>query len=280
MKSQGIPLIKERRFELLVDSLKCPNDNKYERTRQIDCVLQVYNKKTREYEKSIFRGIVIPTLGKLGLIVNYGRMVKPSENGHLLIIARELGEELYKAAKTQVIIDIDREMFGFMEVINGTGPNSKDVLLRLMDLSPPTSSEKQKRERVRNWLKILSANNLIIDSEDFITLNSETIWKCDSQSSKIVNMYAELKGEILKGYSVLADRTYGIVDIEELRIITSESCLKKYKLIVTRKVFDQILGKVIKNETRLKITLGHSMGKGEKLFKLDGEYYRTIHIKG
>lgn len=279
MKCKGTPLIKERRSERLFKSLLCIDNNRYNRSEQVSCVLKLYDNAPKNKEKSIFRGMVIPTLGKLGLILDYGKMVKPSENGRLLLLGKLLGNDISKFVEGQILADLDLETFHFLDIIEKEGPEKLKVMEKLLALTTGDCPDKQKLERVNNWLTLLDKGELVKKSRESITLNLDFLNTLHQQNEEALKKIKEFRHETLSTYSKLAKETQGIVDIEEIRIEVCGSFLKKYNRVVTKRIFDQMLSDLIREETKLIITLGHSMGKGEKLLKMDGEYYRTIYIR-
>ena len=59
-----MPLIKEFRIARILACLNCFACHPFDRNKQRECILSLYPGKT---EKSVFRGMVIPSLRRLGL---------------------------------------------------------------------------------------------------------------------------------------------------------------------------------------------------------------------
>ena len=86
MKKRVIPLIKEHRIQKLFQVLDCFERFPFNRDSLRECVLQLYEDKE---EKSIFRGMVIPSLRHMGLILGYDEDLRLSANGNLIVIAQK-----------------------------------------------------------------------------------------------------------------------------------------------------------------------------------------------
>jgi len=126
--NRKIPLIKEYRIQKLTKCLECFDKFAYHREKQRDCVLELYpntdNKTLEHREKSIFRGMVIPSLRYLGLIIGFGDIIKPSANGKL-IIESQFDNELYERCWRAIICEIDKRTFNFLENLLGKLPKRK-----------------------------------------------------------------------------------------------------------------------------------------------------------
>ena len=155
--NRKIPLIKEYRIQKLTKCLECFDKFAYHREKQRDCVLELYpNKgsKTLEHrEKSIFRGMVIPSLRYLGLIIGFGDIIKPSANGKL-IVESQFDNELYERCWRAVIFEIDKRFFNFLEIIKQRR-FSKNNLIEVLSGQIEGASFRQKKERIEKWLSIL-----------------------------------------------------------------------------------------------------------------------------
>ena len=80
-----LPVLKawKRIFELL----ECICCHEYDREGFQDAVLRLYGGE--KSSKSVFRGMAIPTLRNLGLIVGFGDVIHASANGLLTVLAYE-----------------------------------------------------------------------------------------------------------------------------------------------------------------------------------------------
>ena len=121
MDNRKILPIKEYRFDKLVKCLECIDKNAFNREKQRDCVLDLYqNRKGKDIEhrdKSIFRGMVISSLRYLGLIMGYSDFIRASANGKLLICSKLIDLELHNRVSRALVYELDRSTFKFITII-------------------------------------------------------------------------------------------------------------------------------------------------------------------
>jgi len=151
MKKKIIPLIKEYRIQKLFKVLVCFEKYPFNRDGLRECILQLYKSKE---EKSIFRGMVIPSLRHLGLILGYDEDLRLSANGNLIVIARKKSEEeglrVFRAVLTE-IDDLDIKILKMTIKRNIDFDNLKYSLIKKIE----APSEKQARERINHWVSML-----------------------------------------------------------------------------------------------------------------------------
>lgn len=282
-EKRSIPLIKENRISKLMDTLNCFNKYPYNREKQTDCVLELYPNKS---EKSVFRGMVIPSLRYLGLIIGYEDLIRPSANGKLILEGRrkKSEEEALRIART-IAFELDKEKFGFIQELKRVTEsmnliNKKDFV-KLLSQHIEGPSEKQKEERVKRWFRILEDCRLIKckNKKNYIILLKENLQQAEKEL-EITLKRPKFKSMLFEEYESLRySETAGIVDITLLRELVAIQFYKKYGLILTEAQFDELLSKVQFATDEYIIFLGHPMGAEEKLFYYKEEYYRTLSIK-
>lgn len=108
MKTTEIPLIKEYRINKLKACLRCIDDHPFNRDKQKDCILNLYPGKS---EKSVFRGMIIPSLRHLGLILGYRGFIRVSANGKIITESKILSDELHQRVLRAVMYEIDQNKF-------------------------------------------------------------------------------------------------------------------------------------------------------------------------
>jgi len=276
-----IPLIKEYHINKLTDCLKCFDKYAFNREKQKECVLSLYpNKSGRSFEhreKSIFRGMVIPSLRHLGLIIGFEDLLRTSANGKLIIESQRTEEELYYRVWRAIIYEIDRDVFGFISVIKNTSFLLEEFIKEISNQIEAVS-EKQKVERIKKWLSILGQVALI-NYSDIINLNKENyeqVIKDIDINFKNINIFKEY---LFEGYLKLTEDYGGVVDIRTLREYVCSKMLKANKAILTEHQFDEILRKIPFETENYIISLGEPMGAEQKLFRYRGNYFKTLHIK-
>lgn len=280
MKSnKKIPLIKEYRIDKIKNCLKCIDKYPFNRDKQKECILSLYsNKKNRDpnhKEKSVFRGMIIPTLRVLGLIIGYGDYIRVSANGKLIIESEFMSDKHHQRALRAVIFEIDKNKFQFINIILNKTSSSIQSLLNAIDNNIP---EKQKKERVKKWCSVLEQVGLI-NSNKWLSVDylkyKQTFLDMDIKH-KDMEIF---KKYLFDAYFELGKETAGIVDIADLRERVAMKILKNNKVVLTENQFDEILRNIPFVTDDYIISLGRPMGAEEKLFKYKEEYFRTFSIK-
>jgi len=273
------PLIKEYRIQKLTKCLECFDKFAYHREKQRDCVLELYpnrDDKTLEHrEKSIFRGMVIPSLRYLGLIIGFGDIIKPTANGKL-IIESQFDNELHKRCWRAIIYEIDKRMFNFLEIIK-QHKFSKNNLIKDLSNQIEGTSFKQKKERIEKWLSILHQVELIKYSMG-VSLNENNYKQVLLDIDPNLKNFEKFCDYVIDKYYGLGRCSAGIVDIRELREAVALMFLKE-RYILTEKQFDHLLRKFISTATSFHISLGEPMGADQKLFEYKNKFYKTIIMK-
>jgi len=262
-----IPLIKEYRVDKLKRCLKCIDEYSFNRDAQKECILNLYPGKS---EKSVFRGMVIPSLRHLGLIVGYGDFLRTSANGKLIVESELLDQDLHQRVLRGVIYEIDKNVFQFIDSLRNT--NS----IPIQNIDAP--SEKQKKERMSHWLSILKQVKLINYNDQNITIDEQR-YNLTLTDVKINKNIENFKKYFFDTYFELSKKTADIVDITDLRKNVAVRILENNKMILTENQFDEMLRKIPFASDDYIISFGRPMGAEEKLFKYKDNYFRTLSIK-
>lgn len=273
MKKKELPLIKENRIEKLTQVLGIFDKYPYNREKQSENVLKLYPNKI---EKSVFRGMAIPSLRYLGLIIGYENLIRLSANGRILIEAKKRSNQQLLRAWSAIILELDQNRFGFTNTIR-KGASQEIIRNKLVRLVAGPS-EKQINERVKRWLKILIDSKLLDEVKGNVKPNLRNLEKA-RRDIQPIGKKKEFKNLLITAYQTFPYReTAGIVDIADLREGVAKLFYNKYNMILTEAQFDSLLRSTSFITKSYIISLGHTMGAEEKLFKLKGEYYRTITI--
>lgn len=282
MMSKDIPLIKEYRItNHLINALECFEEYAYDRTKQRECVLRNYDttkdKDIRHWDKSIFRGMVIPSLKYLGLAYGEKDLIKTSANGKLLLESKKIDNEFFMKVLRVVVYELDIETYSFLEKLSPTRLVAKNDFYRRVYSEISGGSEPAKRERVTKWLSILEQAKLI-SVDKFVHLNAahlEEAQKNVLESEAINTLFVTL---LLESYKAISKDSVGIIKIEELRKAVCVNFLYKNK-ILTESMFDAKLQSIPFETDKYLFSLGKPMGIQEKLFNYKGLLFDTIHIK-
>lgn len=272
--NKEIPLVKEYRVNKLKSCLKCIDRHPFNRDKQRECILDLYRGKS---EKSVFRGMVIPSLRHLGLIVGYGDFLRVSANGKLITESESMGQNLHQCVLRAVIYEIDQDIFQFIDVFRDNDSISIQNFLQLMDINAP--SEKQKKERISHWLSVLMHVELINYDAQNITLNKHKYNQTLSDVNTNYKNVGDFEKCLFDAYFELNKETAGIVDIVDLRENVAVNMLRYNKIILTENQFDEMLRKITFATDDYIISFGRPMGAEEKLFKYKGNYFRTLSIQ-
>jgi len=274
-----IPLIKEYRIQRLTKCLECFDKFAYHREKQRDCVLKLYpnksNKTLEHQEKSIFRGMVIPSLRYMGLIIGFGDLIKPSANGKL-IVESQFDDELYERCWRTVIFEIDRRTFNFLEIIK-QHKFSKNNFIEILSGQIEGLSFRQKKERIEKWLSILHQAGLI-EYSVCVNLNENNYKQVLLDIDPDSKDFERFCDYVTDGYYKLGRSSAGIVDIRELREAVALMFLKE-RHILTEEQFDHLFRKFITTTPYFHISLGEPMGADQKLFEYKSKFYKTIIMK-
>ena len=280
--TKEIPLIKEYRIQKLIESLKCIDKFAYYREKQRDCILKLYlnssNKSIEHREKSIFRGMVIPSLRYLGLIIGFGDSIKPSANGKL-IIESQFDNELHGRCLRAITYEIDKKIFEFLSIITKNKFSKKNFIAFLSE-QVVGISDKQKKERIKKWLSILYQVKLIEFSQnDIIEVNEKNYKQVISDTNPELKDFTKFCEYCVDEYYNLGKNSAGIVDIRDLRENVGIRFLKERRAILTESQFDYLFSRFIFTTQNFHVSLGEPMGADQKLFEYKGKFYKTVIMR-
>ncbi len=278
MKKKIIPLIKEHRIQKLFKVMNCFEQYPFNRDGLRECILQLYGDKE---EKSIFRGMVIPSLRHLGLILGYDEDLRLSANGTLIVVARKKSEKeglrVFRAVLTE-IDDADIKILKTIAKKNIDFSNLKQNLVENEKIEAP--SKKQARERINHWVSMLLETGLLaeenkkIDTARVILSQVEIDLDMETKKDKFEKLFFDAYKSIFK-----KQENVPIVDIADIRTAVSTAFYSNHNLIVTERQFDVMLGGIKFATDEYIISLGRAMGAEEKTFIHENNYYRTISIR-
>jgi len=272
----SMPLIKEHRISKLIESLKFIDKYPYNREKQSEYILKLYPGKT---EKSVFRGMIIPTLRYLGLIIGSGKAIRLSSNGKIIVEAEKIGEKEAVRVARIVFLELDKKLFNFIEILKSQIIR-KSYFIELISKKLKNITEKQKLERINRWLIILEQSNLITLKDDLIILNDEIYKNAEKELNILPKLFLFKKNVFEEYRSLPLYERGGIIDIPFLRQIVASKFYLKYKMVLTEDKFDKLLTEIPLVTDDYIISLGQPMGAEEKLFHYkDNNYYITLNIR-
>ncbi len=287
MNEVTLPVLKawNRIFDLL-DSIA---EEPYDRSGFEDAVLRLYPGKSA---KSVFRGMAIPTLRNLGLIIGYGDVMRISASGAMIQMAH--GSSLAQGLRALrcILFEIDEERVGILDAINDATMTRIGVLVdewipyvRITDprvTHKPDARDRAARERIQDWIDFLAFSELLHSDGDHVALDMQRFNQAKIDADSGMGGKKELfRVLFFDSYSALTNRRQKIrtVDIELLR---KEVALRAYldnNALISERQFDALLVALPKTSDSYTISLGRSMGPDEKLFQYRKKYYQSLSIR-
>lgn len=276
MKKKVISLIKEYRIQKLFEVMRCFEQYPFNRDGLRECILKLYQDKE---EKSIFRGMVIPSLRHLGLILGYDEDLRLSANGNLIVIARKKSEEEGLRVFRVILTEIDDLDIKILKMIAKKNIDF-DALKQSLIIKIEAPSEKQARERINHWVSMLLEAGLLMKENKKIEIESGILSQVEkdldisTKKDKFEKIFFEAYRSIFK-----KQENIPIVDMPDIRTAVAIAFYTRHNLIITEKQFDEMLRGVKFATDEYIISLGRAMGAEEKIFKHENNYYRTISIR-
>jgi len=281
--SDEIPILKEYRIQKLIKCLECIDKSQMNRDHQRDCIFKIYqNKKIltpKSFDKAVFRGMVIPSLRYLGLIIGFGESIRLSSNGKIIIESVKINNELHQRAICTIFLEMDRDVFHFLETIIQHRSLSKKEIIELLSLNVKGPSKKQNYERVKKWIALLIEAGLIVENSEKLSIDFKRYTKSLGDLNTVSMRVTDFENILFESYWKSSENNAGIVNISDLRTSVALKYLIKYNQIITESEFDNLLREVPLSSNNYIISLGRSMGAGEKLYKYKENYFKTVFIK-
>jgi hypothetical protein len=286
MTKKTLPVLKawKRTFELL----ECINDHPYNRDGFQEAVLKLYADKS---SKSVFRGMAIPTLRRLGFIVGYADVIRISANGALVHTARQEFKSEGLRALRAVLLEMDDEIGLLSYLENKPAVPIQDLI---DDWTPrvyisdsrvahkPEARNRAARERLLDWVNFLTFAELLYSSGQNVRVDAGCLTRTrndiDANTSEKRESFSQ---NLFKAYRKIVVEQSGIktVEIERLRKELAIRIYGQSHLLITEKQFDVLLKEYPKASEEYTIAFGRSMGADEKLFFFQGKHYQTMSIR-
>ena len=160
--AKDFPLIKEVHAYRILQALILFKQNPLDRDAQRDGILKLYNEKEKKEkeEKSVFRGMIIPSFRKLGFLQGWEDMISLSANGLIIAEAGELSIEYGMRALRALVLEKDREYLSIVEtgIMNDI---TMPALYERLRMQIPAPSDAQRHERLKRWITLLCNAKLI-----------------------------------------------------------------------------------------------------------------------
>ncbi len=282
MIQRVIPLVKEKRLEIITRSLECISDHPFDRAGQMRCILSLYpskDDKSRDHrEKSIVRGMVFPSLSYLGLVMGRGNSIRLSSNGAIIVAGGRIGREMRERTVGAIFLELDDQLFGCLSLIKRLGPKSRRELLDQGSRFVAGPSAKQRAERINNWLHLLVDARLIENLESLRT-DDEVVSRARADLDDNIIKPSDFESVFVSSYLDLSRDSAGIVAIPDLRSSVALRLQAERNLVLTERIFDALLRRLNFSTSKYRISFGNPMGQTDKLFEYKGDYFRTMLIE-
>jgi hypothetical protein len=275
-KKIDLPVLKIQPARLF-DLLLCADQHPYDREGFKECVLTLFPGRA---EKSVFRGMAIPTLRRLGLIIGYEDLIRLSSDGFVILKARDISTEQGLRALRAYLLEYEsRRGWGIIDGLIGTAHDKHSLVSDLVGAIEAPSS-RQASERLRDWLgylcfsSLLSCNGVLSVVQrnfDLAKKDIDPMPKASYFQRYFLDAY-RLTSESHRGASA--------VEIDEVRRAVAKKALEKKNAIITSCQFDHLLRSSVEAVTnRYMISFGRSMGADEGLLEFRDKYYKTVSIR-
>ncbi|MFP3898017.1 MAG: hypothetical protein ACLFVD_01725 [Dehalococcoidia bacterium] len=275
-EKRTLPVLKTSSRKLLA-LLRCVYEHPFDRDGLREAILGLYPGRD---EKSVFRGMVIPTLRRLGLIIGYEQSIRLSANGTLILTASDNSESEALRVLRAILLEIDQATGHLIEELEGKEPTEVKHIVEMVAPEIEAPNQKQSLERTRDWIAYLTSASLMLQEDDHVYINMKNLKQAytDLEAATKSGFFGCF---LLDRYRKLLQYQPGIrsIGIEDLRREVGTAVYKERSAIITANQFDILLRKMPHITDDHVITFGRSMGPEEKLFVFGGKYYETISIR-
>lgn len=276
LKAAELPLIKENNSERILRIITAFDTYPLDREAQREEVLSLYQDKE---EKSVFRGMVIPSLRKLGIIQGWEDMIFLGGNGRIIAEATKESPATGLRVFRAVLLEQDRLLLSVVEKELRKPTTLGRLEGRLSQLVVAPSS-RQASERIKRWVALLTSAGLVKkDSGELVS--DSTALKIAQADLSVKISQKEFVDLLFAGYRVAVGKQRGVdvVDIAELRGEVSVIVWRNLHAVLTEAGFDDLLRITPRISKTYLISFGKPMGPEEKLFRFENQFYRTMSIR-
>jgi len=268
-KTEGVPVLKlpPRHLRGVLDALR---SNEFDRDGFRIGVMELF--EADKDEKSVFRGMAVPTLRSLGLMAGFDREMRLTANGS--IVGLGLARQPMDRAPLAVVLQDIESRRNLDRVWRGKPVREAEAVDMLIE----QESAEGKRAgdvagRVRRWLGYLEFAGLLERRE----LSGELVRRprAPARISK-----REFAGKLRDCYRTLSPRTVGeaIVPVEDVRRCVAQAFYADGRILISSG-FDACLERLLIGAGE-GVFLHRSMGADEALFVSQGVGYSSLSIRG
>lgn len=232
-------------------------------------------------EKSVFRGMYVPTMRALGLTLGFGQEIRCSSNGRLLFEAYSKSNDEGKRILGKMLVEIDEDNYNIVDFLKNRLVTehksivkfitSKDASLGLTPLSDTVANE-----RVRKFMRYLTEGRVVKQADSQYALDEgyqQT--KVDTDVIKVPEFWDIL----LSCYNIIEEMKAGFpsVPIYQLRNEVSKQFYQR-GIALTEREFDSLIARLPRIQSDYILKFSRPMMESEKLLHLGGEVYSGMAI--
>ena len=232
-------------------------------------------------EKSVFRGMYVPTMRALGLTLGFGQEIRCSSDGRLLFEAYSKSNDEGKRILGKMLVEIDEDNYNIVDFLKNRLVTehksivkfitSKDTSLGLTPLSDTVANE-----RVRKFMRYLTEGRVVKQADSQYALDEgyqQT--KVDTDVIKVPEFWDIL----LSCYNIIGKMKAGFpsVPIYQLRNEVSKQFYQR-GIALTEREFDSLIARLPRIQSDYILKFSRPMMESEKLLHLGGEVYSGMAI--
>ncbi|TRZ96955.1 MAG: hypothetical protein D4R82_00165 [Dehalococcoidia bacterium] len=233
-------------------------------------------------EKSVFRGMYVPTMRALGLTMGFGQEIRCSSNGRLLFEAYSKSNNEGKRVLGKLLVEIDEDNYnivGFLKNRFVTEYKSivefitqTDVSLGLIPLSDTVANE-----RIRKFMRYLIEGRIVKQGNSQYVLDEAGYQQTEVDTDVI--KVSEFWNVLFTCYNSIKEMKAGFpsVPVYQLRNEVSKQFYQR-GIALTEKEFDSLINGLQLIQSDYIIKFSRPMMESEKLLHLGGEVYSGMAI--
>jgi len=233
-------------------------------------------------EKSVFRGMYVPTMRALGLTFGFGQEIRCSSNGRLLFEAYSKSNDEGKRVLGKLLVEIDEDNYNIVGLLKDrliTEHKSIPELITSMGSSLGLSplSNTVANESVRKFMRYLTESRVVKQDDSQYVLD-EAGYQQTKVDTDVIKV-PEFWNILLLCYNSIKEMKAGFpsVPIYQLRSEVSRQFYQR-GIALTEREFDFLIARLPRIRSDYIIKFSRPMMESEKLLHLGSEVYSGMAI--
>ncbi len=274
-KTTGVPVLKLPPDHLL-DVLSALRDHEFDRDGFKDSVLAIFPDKD---EKSVFRGMAIPSLRTLGLLIGFEQETHLSGDGALVAESGVANNFRMNEPMRQLLreIELERSLHGVWANDELTIEDIRGGYANIEGVEQGSNPKGDFLGRINRWLHYLEYFGILSRTGERLHRTVPTMTRfpnyTESEIKAFVKAFQSSCHHLLRG-----EVGEPVITIEDIRRQVAVQFWKDRHAIVLRRDFDRLLATCLESGI-LDAHLHRSMGADEGLFLFKGTSYQSVSIK-